>query len=78
MREGRVKEALDIYSECLKKLDSSDDTIEYLAILLNRCACFLHLKQFEDIISTSLRGLKIIRSFKNRVISWDNIKLSKD
>lgn len=66
-----------MYNECLKKIDTSE-TIEYLAILLNKCACFLKLEQFEDIITTCLRGLKIIRSYKNRVISWTNHKLTKE
>ncbi|EAR87721.1 tetratricopeptide repeat protein (macronuclear) [Tetrahymena thermophila SB210] len=77
MKENKVSEALEIYNECLKKIDSTE-TIEYLAILLNRCACFLKLEKYEDIITNCLRGLKIIRSYKNRVISWTNQKLTKE
>ena len=66
IKEGKVKEGLEIYNECLKKIDS-DDTLEFLAILLNKCACFLRLERYQDIISTCLRGLKIIRTFKNRI-----------
>lgn len=77
MKNKEVASALEIYNECLKKSDQ-EDTLEYLALLLNKCACYLHLTQFDDIISTTLRGLKIIRSFKNRVISFENLKLSKE
>ncbi|KAL4480776.1 hypothetical protein ABPG72_001645 [Tetrahymena utriculariae] len=77
MKENKISEALEIYNECMKKIDSTE-TIEYLAILLNRCACFLKLEKYEDIITNCLRGLKIIRSYKNRVISWTNQKLTKE
>ena len=43
-KNGKVGQALDTYNECLKLIDSSEDTIEYLALLLNRCACYLHMK----------------------------------
>lgn len=52
---------MEIYNECLKILDQNE-TVEYLALLLNRCACYLHLKMYEEIVTSALRGLKIIRS----------------
>lgn len=39
-----MKEALEVYGECMKKIDSSTETLEYLAILLNRCTCFLKIE----------------------------------
>lgn len=70
--------ALDIYNQALQLIEANDDTIDYLSILLNRCACYVHLAQYEDIISTSLRGLKIIRSYKNSILAFEDKKQSKE
>lgn len=67
-----MKEALEIYNECLKKIDS-EDFMDVIAILLNRCACYLHLELYEDIVSTCIRGLKIIRSQNMQVLALDQV-----
>lgn len=43
MKEKKINEALEIYNECLKILDTNE-IVEYLALLLNRCVCYLNLK----------------------------------
>lgn len=63
---------MEIYQECLKKisLTNSDDIILYCSILLNKSVCHLKNEEYDDIISACLRGIKIIKNFRNRVISF--------
>jgi len=77
MKEQQPSNALELYKECLKLLDQ-EDVLEYLAVLLNTCACYLALKQFEDIISNCLRGLKIIRGHKNKILTSEFSKMTKE
>jgi dyslexia susceptibility 1 candidate gene 1 protein len=75
IKEKKFKEALEIYNECLKKIPVSD-ILTYLAISLNKTVCHLALNQFDDVISVSIRGLNLITSHKNKVISFG--KQNKD
>ena len=51
-------------------LTNSDDIILYCSILLNKSVCHLKNEEYDDIISACLRGIKIIKNFRNRVISF--------
>jgi hypothetical protein len=51
-------------------LNNIEDIILYCSILLNKSVCHLKNEEYDDIISTCLRGVKIIKNFKNRVISF--------
>ncbi len=72
--------ALNIYNECLKKINEKniEGVIEYLAILLNKSLCHLKLNQWDDIINLGIRGLKLIKSMKSRVVAFENSKLTKE
>lgn len=52
--------------------------LEYLAILQNRCVCYLRLQRWDDIVSTAIRSLKIIHNQQNRLVSFDNAKIDRD
>ena len=77
LKEGKFEAALDRYNECLKLLDAAD-VLEYLAILQNRCVCYLKLQRWDDIVSTAIRSLKIIHNQQNRLVSFDNAKVDRD
>lgn len=77
LKDGKFEAALDRYSECLKLIDASD-VLEYLAILQNRCVCYLRLQRWDDIVSTAIRSLKIIHNQQNRLVSFDNAKIDRD
>jgi tetratricopeptide (TPR) repeat protein len=76
LRDGKVNEALDQYSDLLKKINPNEH-FDHLSILLNKTACHLHLDQLDDIISISIRGLKIIRNIKTKAVGFAKINLNK-
>ena len=53
-----------------------DDILLYCSLLLNKSVCHLKLDELDDIISSCMRGIKIIKNFRNRVISFQ--KINKD
>jgi dyslexia susceptibility 1 candidate gene 1 protein len=73
-----LEKALEIYKQCLKKITLThlEDVIAYCSILLNKSICHLKNEEYDDIISSCVRGIKIIKNFKNRVISFE--KTTKD
>ena len=77
LKDSKFEAALDRYNECLKLLDASE-VLEYLAILQNRCVCYLKLQQWDDIVSTAIRSLKIIHSQQHRLMSFDNSKIDRE
>lgn len=77
LKSLKVAEALEKYNDCLKIVDSTD-VMEYLALLQNRCVCYMKLERWDDIVSTSIRSLNIINSQQSRIVSFDNTKVSKE
>jgi tetratricopeptide (TPR) repeat protein len=51
-------EALLLYDESSKLLDGPENHFDLIKVLLNRSACQLQLEQWENIITTTLRGLR--------------------
>lgn len=51
---------------------------DYLSILQNQCVCYLKLKQFDSIISTSIRILKITSNLKNKIVEFGEKKNTID
>jgi tetratricopeptide (TPR) repeat protein len=76
IEEGKFEEALEQYNECLKILPQSE-VLDYLSVLQNRLVCYLRLERLDDIVSTCIRGLKIIRVHRDRIVSFDEAKVSK-
>ena len=77
LRGRKFAEALEFFVKCLKKLQLNDDNlVDYLSIMLNQTICHLHLDHLDDIISIGLRGIKLIRNYENRVISFQKVKNS--
>ena len=72
--------ALNIYNDALKKITQKnvEGVLEYLAVLLNKSICHLKLEQYDDIINIGIRGLKLIKSMKNRVLAFENNKMTKE
>lgn len=60
----------------MKKIPHTD-IITYLSILLNKCTCHLFLEEFEDISSLCIRGLNLISNYKNRIIGFGDVSLTK-
>ena len=57
-------------------LNGFEDVILYCSILLNKCVGHLKKDELDDIISTSIRGIKIIKNFKGKLTHYS--KLHKD
>lgn len=78
LKSGQVQEALIIYQDLLKKvsLTGFDDILLYCSLLLNKSVGHLRMEEYDDIISLCIRGVKIIKNFRNRVLSFE--KITKD
>ena len=72
--EEKANKALQIYTKCLKMLENSENTSEYLTILQNQCICYERLKQFDSIISVCLRIIKMVTNLKNRIVEFGEKK----
>ena len=81
LKEGKIDEALIVYQNALKKiqLNNSEDVILYCGILLNKCVGHLKKEELDDIISTCIRGIKIIKNFRGKVHQYTKLmKEQKD
>ncbi len=74
LKEGKVNEALENYSKCLKILEQHEDVVEYLAILQNQCVCYSKLEKFDDILSICIRILKLVNAIESKVLSFGEKK----
>lgn len=77
-REKNFSSALIHYDESSKLLDGPESHMHLIKVLQNKSACQLQLEQFENIITTCLRGLRLISSLKNRVISFEKHRLTTE
>jgi len=64
LREMKFPEALEAYKSC-QRLLHKDRSMELVATVVNKCACFLGLDRFEDVIQETAKGLKTLKNFKN-------------
>jgi hypothetical protein len=55
-------------------IESQDDIQEYLSILQNECVCYLKLNDYDSIISTSIRILKIINNVQSKIVEFGGKK----
>jgi len=77
-REKKFVDALIHYDDSSKLLDGPENHMDLIKVLLNKSACQLQLEQFADIITTCLRGLRLISNMKNRVISFEKHRLTPE
>ena len=57
-------------------MESLDDVSEYLAILQNQCVCYLKMNDYDSIISTSIRIMKIINNLQSKVVEFGDKKIA--
>ena len=69
MQNEELKEALIVWKEAQNKLEK-EEVFENLAVMLNKCVCFMKLDRWEDTVSTCVQGLNIITNYSNRVIAF--------
>ena len=74
IKEGKIKEALDNYSKCLKLLEEQEDALDYLAILQNQCVCYQKLEKFDDVLSSCIRILKIVNGLESKILVFGGKK----
>jgi len=55
-------------------MESFDDVSEYLGILQNQCVCYLKLNDYESIISTSIRIMKIVNGLQSKIVEFGDKK----
>ncbi|CAD8091287.1 unnamed protein product [Paramecium sonneborni] len=73
LKQQKYSDSLELYNECLKKLNPQEDLMDFLAVLLNRCICCYFLNQFDEIIGSCTRGIKIIQIQQNKILSFEKI-----
>ncbi len=49
-------------------MESFDDISEYLGILQNQCVCYLKISDYDSIVSTSIRIMKIINNLQSKIV----------
>ena len=74
LKKNNAEGALNIYVKSLKMLENTDNPSDYLSILQNQCVCYLKLQQYDSIISTSIRILKIVNGMKNKIVEFGEKK----
>eukprot|EP01017_Pseudomicrothorax_dubius_P038684 TRINITY_DN5841_c0_g1_i1.p1 TRINITY_DN5841_c0_g1~~TRINITY_DN5841_c0_g1_i1.p1 ORF type:complete len:683 (-),score=234.84 TRINITY_DN5841_c0_g1_i1:129-2129(-) len=75
LKNGEWAQALPIFDECIKK-SAEGEVLGYLALLANKALCHARLQQHDEVTATCLRGLTLIRSNRQRVVSL--AKVAKD
>ncbi|CAD8163326.1 unnamed protein product [Paramecium pentaurelia] len=79
LKQQQYSDSLELYNQCLKKLSPQEDLMDFLAVLLNRCICCFFLNQFDEIVGSCTRGIKIIQIQQNKILSFEKItKEQKD
>ena len=48
--------------------------MEYLAILQNQCVCHQKLERFDDVLSISIRILKIVKGLESKILAFGGKK----
>jgi hypothetical protein len=55
-------------------LEENEDIQEYLAILQNQCVCYQKLEQFDDVLSTCIRILKLVSNLESKILVFGGKK----